>query len=80
MSKVLTRLAATDPRFESYSDETGHSRWGDSDGHWLYCSPGWVNPMTETHMIHEYTVREVLAQVSGIVRCDCDDCQKELAK
>lgn len=29
---------------------------------------------TETHMIHEDTVREVLAQVPGIVRCECEQC------
>lgn len=82
MSKQLQRLADTDPRFEEYSNESGPVPPGTPaerhceyhDGHWLYTAPGWWNPMSETHCIHEWTVKDVLAEVAFIEPCHCAEC------
>ena len=83
MSKQLRRIVETDPRFEEYSDETCPVPPGTPadehclhhDGHWLYTSPGWINAHSETHCIHEWTVKDVLEEYrSGcIVPCACED-------
>jgi hypothetical protein len=83
MSVILQRLADTDERFEDYSDETCPLKPGQlgeehHDGHWLYTAPGWINPGSETHAIHEWTVKAVLAEVKDIVPCRCDDCLESL--
>jgi hypothetical protein len=44
---------------------------------WIYFRPGWINTLTECHMIHEPTAKCVLEQVSMIKPCDCDDCETE---
>ncbi len=83
MSIILQRLADTDERFDEYSDETCPLRPGElgeehHDGHWLYTAPGWINPASETHAIHAWTVKHVLSEVKGIVPCRCDDCLETL--
>jgi len=81
MSVQLQRLADTDPRFEDYSNESSpvppgtraedHAEY--HDGHWLYTAPGWWNPQMEVHCIHEWTVRDVLAELREIEPCGCAD-------
>lgn len=66
-SKRLERLAATDPRIAEYSFEG-------EDGHWLYLQDGWINGMQDVHCIHEWTVKEALADVPHIEPCQCPDC------
>lgn len=90
MSKQLQRIVEKDERFEEYSDETwgirvppGEDPCAYHDGHWLYTSPGWKwngDPWAALHQIHEWTVKEVLAELENVVPCDCDDCKAEIER
>jgi hypothetical protein len=46
-----------------------------NSGIWIYFKPGWINYMTETHCIHEETVRECIDYWKYVVSCDCEDCK-----
>ena len=67
LPKGLTKLAA-DPRVDEIWDE------GDN-GYWVYLVPGWINPLHETHSIHEDTQAECLEVFKSIERCTCDGCR-----
>jgi hypothetical protein len=69
MSRQLHRLRARYP-------EMIHAAYVDQDGAWIEFNPGWTNPTTGTHSIHEGTVREALAAMKWTVRCDCESCMK----
>jgi len=84
MSVQLQRLADNDRRFDEYSDETwgfrpapGQDPCEVHDGHWLYTAPGWKwdgDPYADLHQIHEWTVKDVLAEVPNVVPCRCQGC------
>jgi hypothetical protein len=70
-----------DKRLEPYrymiadvTNETVNSD-GDNDGYWIYLKDGWIDPDFEIHMIHEYTVADVLAHLPHIVRCTEHNCR-----
>jgi hypothetical protein len=44
-------------------------------GYWIYLKDGWIDPDFEIHMIHEYTVADVLARLPHIVRCTEHNCR-----
>jgi hypothetical protein len=44
-------------------------------GYWIYLKDGWIDPDFEIHMIHEYTVADVLARLPHIVRCNEHNCR-----
>ena len=44
----------------------------DDNGYWVYFNPGWINPETETHSIHETTIAEIKRQLRGMVPCECE--------
>lgn len=70
--------------------ETGHTELDYFGGdrtpwsHWVYLMPGWRNPvrdpMVPTHLIHETSTTEVLYQLRRVAPCDCEQCERELAR
>jgi hypothetical protein len=69
MSKQLQTLRQRHP-------EKIHAAYRDQDGVWIEFHPGWMNMITETHAIHEDTVREALAAWKWTRRCSCEWCVK----
>ncbi len=67
---TLRRILDSDPRVDEIWDERC-----DNNGYWIYFKPGWINPMTETHCIHELTVKECVQQLRDIQPCDCKGCE-----
>ena len=59
-SKTLDRLVARDPRVVQWWSEG-------EDGYWVELAPGYLSGEC-TSCIHEWTVQDVLAQVSDIER------------
>ena len=78
LPKTLKKLIADHPdQFsEGWTEQDSFGRDG-GWSHWLYLKPGWINTATETHLIHEPTVREVLSMYRAVKPCDCEDCQAE---
>ncbi len=71
LPKTLQRVVERNDKLES-----GYS---DGDGHWILCKPGFIGPM-ETHELHEWNVRDMMAQIKDIQPCfygdECDDCNE----
>jgi hypothetical protein len=44
------------------------------NGWWVHLKNGWINPQSETHMIHEDTLKQCLAQLREVEPCQCEDC------
>jgi len=51
----------------------------EGSGYWIYLHPGWIAP-SETHFIHEYTVRDVLDAFRNVQPCCCEECTQLLKK
>jgi len=65
-------------RWHTIIDDVSDER-EDGDGYWVYLAPGFINTMTETHMVHEDTFREIVEQLRDFVEpCACDDCKAYL--
>ena len=88
MSKVIDKIRSH-PLVESISDEREWERrppWAEynGDGFWVYLEPGYINPMSGTHCIHEETPSECFALLRGVAHCEpgcecdwdvtCTDC------
>jgi len=66
--KTIARWADIIEDFEHEPDDGG--MW------WVYLKNGWINNFTETHAIHEHTLRECALQLRHDVEpCTCDDCK-----
>ena len=80
LPKTLQRLVA-DNRDKFDDGHTEQDGFGRQDGwsYWLYLNPGWINSATETHCIHECTVKEVKAMFRAVVKCSCEDCRRSQA-
>lgn len=53
----------------------------DEDGYWAYYKPGYksaTDPIGAQHWDHEDTRREIMSLVKSAIKCDCDECKKEL--
>ena len=75
LPKTLAKLRE-DPRVEEISDERGEDA-----GYWIYFVPGWINTEADIHMIHEDTVKEVLAVFRNYIEpCDCESCEASKPK
>lgn len=75
LPKTLQRYAA---RIAEYSDERGSD-----NGIWLYYRAGWKSasdPMGCQHQDHEDTVQELAVCARDAVRCDCDDCKRQMIR
>ena len=60
------------PLVEEISDERSMG-----DGYWIYLVPGYINTMTEVHMVHEDTVKECLIHLRNYIKpCNCEECKK----
>ena len=46
--------------------------------YWIYLKPGWINWMTEAHIIHEGAARDVIEHASYIRPCNCEQCTETL--
>lgn len=47
---------------------------------WLYFKYGYINTCSETHCIHESTVKDFFAHVKCIEKCECEECLANLEK
>ena len=63
------------PIVDGISDERNYN-----SGIWIYLKPGYINWMTETHCIHEDTVKTCSEYWSYVTKCDCEQCLAELEK
>jgi hypothetical protein len=77
MKKTLQRLIANYPdKIEEVSDEGGGD-WG--DGYWLYLKPGWKrDEFDQVHNVHEWNMRDLIASMRRIARCNCEECRRRL--
>jgi hypothetical protein len=66
-----------DKLMEGHTEQDSFVRDG-SWSHWIYFKPGWINTYTETHCIHEPTVKDCLQHFKGIKRCECESCLIEM--
>jgi hypothetical protein len=69
--KAIANLL-NDQRVDSFSDEREQDC-----GYWIYLKPGWINIEDEIHMIHEDSVKSVMAKLANVVECDCGQCHSE---
>ena len=66
--------------------ESAHMENDEFDGYsnpcsiWLYLKPGYICTMTETHQVHEATVKDFLSSAGTIEKCECDECKSLLEK
>jgi hypothetical protein len=75
LPKTLQKWAKANPdKFDEGHSELDYDSWS----YWLYLKPGWINPLTETHMIHEDTVKDVLEAAKWLKPCDCQDCLERI--
>lgn len=51
---------------ERHSDKVSEIGNEGSDGYWIYCAPGWWNPLNESSAIHEFTVADCISQLSSL--------------
>lgn len=58
----------------SYSDESACG-----DGYWLYLKPGWSR-WGEVHSVHEWTIKDLIAAILEVERCECLECKHDLEK
>lgn len=68
-------LVAACQRHAEKIREIGDER-GSEDGYWVYLEHGWINPVSGTHAIHEWTVADCISQLSSLNPCNCQDCQR----
>ncbi len=62
-------------RISEYEDDRANQ-----NGHWVHLKDGWINLFSETHMIHEDTVKECVEQMRHWVkRCLCEQCTSALS-
>ncbi len=47
---------------------------GTQNGWWIYLKAGWINPYSETHCVHEDTLKACASQLVDIQPCECTDC------
>lgn len=66
-SRVLAARVAGDPRLDAYDC--------DSDGHWVYTAPGWIDHEADQHVLHETTIAAVLSRLVRLRPCDCERCR-----
>jgi len=82
MPKTITKWCDSHPEIvESYhleEDGMGESE-GQPIGIWVYFKYGYINVGTETHMIHESTVKAFLEQVENIEPCRCEECVNHMS-
>jgi hypothetical protein len=50
------------------------------NGYWVHLRTGFINPTSETHIIHETTLAECIVQLREVEPCSCADCQQELSR
>jgi len=65
----VEQVLKKDPRVLAVSVETDTG-----DGYWVYLKPGWFNPRSGCHLIHEWTLPRVRAQLKHLVKCTCRKC------
>lgn len=53
--------------------ELGSEVQPDDDGYWIYLRPGWCSAPQE-HIVHEWSVKDVLAAFASVRPCACKDC------
>jgi hypothetical protein len=68
LPKTIQHLV-DDPRIQSVDDERDTG-----DGYWIYLEPGHQDGESYLHLIHEWTVKDLLRKVRGIEACRCEDC------
>lgn len=68
----LNRIAK-DPRVAEVSDEG-------IDGYWIYLKTGFICDESETHAVHEYTVKDLVRSFKSVRVCACQDCKSKETK
>lgn len=48
---------------EKFADRIESISYEAEDGIWIYLKDGWYNPYLETSMIHEYRIKDCVAQL-----------------
>lgn len=80
LPRTLQKWAAKNPDIfdEGHAEQDGFNERDPENGwaYWIYFKPGWINTMTETHSIHEDSVRACLEMTKWIRPCECEDCKR----
>ena len=50
----------------------------EEDGYWISLNPGWRSITTETHSVHEWTIKDLLRDFRDIEPCSCEECMQAL--
>lgn len=66
-------LPKTLEKFRHLIDDVSDER-GMGQGYWVYLKAGLINPWTETHCVHEDTIKECAEQLKIVKPCQCADC------
>ena len=66
--KLINKIKA-DPRVESVDYEG-------EDGWWVYLKNGFICEDSETHAVHEWTLKDLRRSFGSVRVCECQDCKK----
>lgn len=70
--EFIRKLRAEYPALiDAVVDEGGGAR---GNGYWIYLKDGWILEPDGTHLIHEFTVKELRAALARVERCHCEEC------
>lgn len=64
---VLDRIRK-DPRVQEVTNE------GD-DGYWVYLKDGFRDGLSDTHAVHEWSLKDLRGAFKFVEPCDCSDCK-----
>lgn len=70
---IMARVMRTG-KVERFVDERrdgDDSENGGGNGIWAYLVPGWKCSISDTHAVHEWTVKDVERCVQNAVPCNC---------
>ena len=65
------RLQAITDKHPDQIEEVWNER---ADGWWMTLKPGFIS-IAGTHVLHEETVKELIAAFREVIACNCPDCE-----
>ena len=52
------------------------SYWEDEDGIWVVLKEGFLSKLDDSHMIHEYSKKDIRERLKFVCECYCNDCKE----
>jgi len=69
--RLISALPTAFKKYDAVIEDFTH----DEDGYWLYPVYGFYNSCPGSHIIHEDTMKEVLAALKDVKPCNCKECE-----